>query len=145
MSLFKEHQALIADQQVEYESLLPLRYNFQFQKIKFECLVERNNSNDNIVMNLTANLGILPYSSENIARRMELLSGLGPLIARGQVSIDHHCSISMSLKTILKKQFDAKGLIEAIVYTLLDVRGVISHVSNFIDAPKINNSLKKRA
>lgn len=135
MNLFKEHQALIARQQLDYESLLPLTYNFKFRNINFDCAVVKNSNDGNILMNLTANLGILPYSSENIMRRTELLTGLARYIARGHVTIDHHCSISMSLTTIIKRHFDTNSLIEAIVYTILDARQTISHVSKYVEDP----------
>lgn len=135
MNLFNEHQAIIASEQVEYESLLPLRYTFKYQNIPFECDLAKSENADTIHMRLKADLGVLPYSSENMTRRTELLGGLGRLIARGQVAIDHHCSITMSFDTLLNNGLNAKNLVEAIVYTLLDARDTIKHISDLIGPP----------
>ncbi len=129
MNLFNEHQALLADQQVDYKSLLPLHHEFEFQNIPFGCEVDHDAGGAGLLMILTANLGFLPYSSENIVKRAQLLKGLGPLIARGQVTIDHHCSITMQISTIITEELDAKALVEAITYTLLDNRDALDQIT----------------
>ncbi len=128
MNLFNEHQALIAQEQIDYESLLPLHYTFEFQGIPFSCDVDKDEAAHTLTLRLTADLGFLPYSSENIVKRNQLLKGLGPLIARGQVLIDHHCSINMQLTTLIYEELNAKVLIEAITYTLLDHREALDQI-----------------
>lgn len=135
MNFLKNHQSLIANERENYVNLLPLHYKFKFRNIDFDCDVKKSTDEEKIILLLTADLGILPYSSENIVRRTELLGGLGTLIARGLVNINNHCSISMSFKTIIDTDFNAKSLIEATVYTLLDARDVINQVSGYIEKP----------
>ncbi len=46
------------------------------------CNVKKSTNEEKIILLLSADLGILSYSSENIVRRTELLGGLGRLIAQ---------------------------------------------------------------
>lgn len=66
MNFLKEHKSLIVNDQVNYINLLPLHYKFKFRNIDFDCNVKNHSGDEKIVLYLSANLCILPYSSENM-------------------------------------------------------------------------------
>ncbi len=129
MNKIEQKSVDLASHQEEYENLLPLHYTFVHQGLTFDCDIAKDDTNDKIVVGLTADLGHLPYSAENMVRRMELLEILNPLIARGVVTLDHHCKLTLPVATSLKDGLCASRLMEAITYTLLDLRDVFSRIN----------------
>ncbi len=95
----EQKTAEIAENDINHDYLLPLNYSFKARNLEFDCNVSKRDNNGLIIINITTNLGYLPYSSENGAKREEILKAFGPLIARGKITIDHHCNLTMPLNT----------------------------------------------
>ncbi len=121
-------------QKDQFENLLPLHYNFEFDGLPFDCNITDDENDHSITVSLIAKLGYLPYSAENKERRVQLLKLFGPLIAQGKINLDRHCNLTFSAETTSKNELCSKKIMETIVYTLLDVREIVYQVSSALKA-----------
>ena len=112
----------------EIDNKLPLNYTFNHRGLPFDCYIDHDETDDRIIVKLTADLGHLPYSAENKAKRAEMLLKLGPLMAKGKISLDSHCKLSVIESTSMGDELCAKKLMECLLYTLLDIRDIIDVV-----------------
>lgn len=144
MKELEKYTKLAAANQVDYNTLLPLYYSFKFNNLLFECQILNHDDGTSYIVNLTANLGYLPYSSENKPRRQELLQELGKLMAQGKIIIDHHCSMTFPLTTVINGQLNAKIIMESILYTLLDAQEMLNIITKILKpSPDIIQSKKQ--
>ena len=73
MNGLEQRLELIDDYLVDYKSLLPLFYQFVYDGIIFDCQIIIHDIENSYHINLTAQIGYLPYSSENKTRREQIL------------------------------------------------------------------------
>lgn len=124
----------------DISSLLPLEYSFKYKNLSFHCEITHH-QDGTYALDLLAKLGHLPYSSENHLKRCELLRKLGPLKAKKIVKIDHHCAITLPVRTSFNTELTAETLMTAITITLLDMGEIIDVIlgtSKDISAHKIS-------
>ena len=120
MKELEQYNELMSTNQAEYDSLLPLYNSFTFNDILYDCQILNHEDGSSYTLNLSANLGFLPYSSENHTRRSALLQKLGRLMAQGTITIDHHCAMKLPISSVINDELSAKVIMESILYTLLD-------------------------
>lgn len=145
MKELEQYTKLVAANQVDYDTLLPLYYSFKFNDILFECQLLNHENGSSYILNLTADLGFLPYSSENINRRNALLKKLGQLMAQGTITIDHHCAMKFPLSTVIESELSAKTVMETILYTLLDSQELLRVITDIIETSNKPVRRKRRA
>lgn len=145
MNTLEDHKTLLATQQINYEALLPLCYSFDYNGLPFECQLVRRDDDSTFMLHLTALLGHLPYSAENKPRRERLRTRLGPLMSQGKVTTDRHSKITFPLKTVISGDISANVIIEAILYTLLDAREILSAINDSLEMPEATEVLKQTA
>ena len=138
MNELNKHLRLIDDHMVDYEALLPLYYQFEYHGIPFDCQVIHLETEGAYNINLTANIGYLPYSSENKIRRQQILKDFGHLMAHKLIIIDHHCNLTFPLNTMVTGELNAKKVVETILYTLLDVKDILEIISNTMQVKNID-------
>lgn len=126
----KKNTEMIAANQVDYDSLLPLYYNFEFRQIPFECQVIAGENNGSYIVNISAQIGHLPYSCENQTKRKKILNNFNHLMHHKLITMDHHCNMTFPLKTTITGKINAKKVMETILYTLLDVQEVLDIIVN---------------
>lgn len=139
MENFKHFTDIIDNNDVDYDSLLPLYYNFDFNDLPFECQILADNNKNSYIVNLTADLGYLPYSCENKNKRHKILKNFQNLMSHNLIIIDHHCNMTFPINTSIKGDLSAKRMMEAILYTLLDVQEVLSIISSTLQKPNFAN------
>ncbi len=136
---FDQFTSVVNDNNLDYESLLPLYYHFDFNKIPFECQILSRDDDNSYIVNLTAKLGFLPYSSENRQKRQKILKNFQNLMQHRLIIMDHHCNMTFPIETSITGQLNAKIMMEAIVYTLLDVEDILSIITNTLENPTAEN------
>lgn len=139
-----QHKELYADMDNDFSNLLPLHYSFNYKSLPFQCEVTEI-SEGTYIVDLVATLGYLPYSSENEEKRCKMLNELGPFIAKGIVRIDHHCALTLPIKTSFKSDLTAATLMETITYTLLDANDLINMAEDKQVSSKEINTNRKSA
>ncbi len=100
----------------------PSRFTFSWQNISFLGQILRSEKPGIFSMNLVANLGYIPFSSENKNRRESLLTAFTPSFIKGDYNLSVNSQIQMVLRTEFSGPVNARRLMEAIAYTLLDLR-----------------------
>ena len=70
---------------------------------------------------------------------------LGPLVSQGKVIIDRHSKITFPLKTVVRGDINANIIMEAILYTLLDVRKTVSAIKDGLEITEATQALKQTA
>lgn len=136
---------MIDDHNVDYETLLPLYYQFDYHGITFDCEVINSEYDGSYDVNLTAQIGYLPYSSENKERRALILKNFGQLMAHNLITRDHHCNLSFPVSTTIRGEINAKKVMETILYTLLDVKEVLEVIADTMHVMSIEDGSKKQA
>jgi len=96
------------------------RFNFYWRNIHFLGQILPSPKAHHFSISLVANLGYLPFSSEDFARRTKLLKIFTPLFMRGDYILAAGSKIQTTLMTSFKGPVNAKTLVEAITYTLLE-------------------------
>ncbi len=98
----------------------PSRFTFIWQNIDFSGQILSSSQANQFTLNLVANLGYLPFSSEDNHRRKELLKIFTPHFTKG----DYSLSIGSQIQTVLLTKFtgplNAKRLLEVIIVTICD-------------------------
>ncbi|MCP5382648.1 MAG: hypothetical protein H6912_09800 [Kordiimonadaceae bacterium] len=128
MEKIEQFKTSVVSNPLDYESLLPLRYDIRHDTFRIACEILKDCTGNSYVIHLEFDLGILPYSAENKLRRTQILKELGPELVRGIITIDHHSRFRLPLKTHLGKEISAKLIMEAILYTLLDTRKLVEKI-----------------
>lgn len=140
MNALEQNMDLIDDHLVEYRSLLPLYYHFEYLGIKFECQIIEHDTPDQYYVNLTANIGYLPYSSENKKKRELILKNFSRLMVKKLITINHHCEMKFPVSTIIKGEISAKIVMETIFYTLLDAKEILEIIVKSMQEKHIDSS-----
>jgi len=99
----------------------PSRFTFTWHNIGFIGQILPSKEPERFSINLVANLGYIPFSAEDNARRRKLLKTFTPLFITGDYSLSVNSQIQMILLTDFTGPANAKRLMEAITYTLLDL------------------------
>ncbi len=100
----------------------PSRFNFTWHNIYFAGQILRAQEVGKFSINLAANLGHIPFSAEDKVRRKKLFATFTPLFLKGEYMLSAQSQIQMILLTDFVGPMNAKRLVEAITYTLLDLR-----------------------
>lgn len=145
MNGIEQHLDMIDSYKVDYESLLPLYYDFEYFNIPFSCQVLNDDHESSYIINLTAKIGHLPYSSENKSQRQRMLKNFGHLMAHNLITMDHHCNMTFPVSTTITGEISAKRVMEAILYTILDVKEVLDIINDTMQYKSIENKPKKHA
>ncbi len=101
---------------------LPSRFDFTWHNIHFAGQILRAQEAGKFSINLAANLGHIPFSAEDKVRRKKLFATFTPLFLKGEYMLSAQSQIQMILMTDFTGPMNAKRLVEAITYTLLDLR-----------------------
>jgi len=112
----------VALQTTDVAIKFPSRFTFSWQNINFSGQILRSESPGIFSMNLVANLGYIPFSSEDKTRRKDLLTTFTPSFIKGDYNLSMNSQIQMVLFTEFSGPVNAKRLMEAITYSLIDVR-----------------------
>lgn len=110
----------ISDQLTSDRIFSPSRFHFSWRDIDFAGQFLHSKETDLYSVNLVANLGIIPFSSENKSLRKQLRGKFMPLFLRGDLTLSQNSSIQMVLLTEFSGPVSAKRLMEVITYTLMD-------------------------
>lgn len=98
----------------------PSRFTFIWYNINFSGQILPSDQINQFTLNLVANLGHLPFSSEDNHRRQKLLEVFTPHFMKG----DYSLSLGSQIQTILLTEFtgplNAKRLLEVITVTICD-------------------------
>ncbi|MBT5187839.1 MAG: hypothetical protein HOH19_11510 [Kordiimonadaceae bacterium] len=129
----------IAENQNDFDSMLPLYYQFKYNDLPFDCQIVHHENKQSYILNLTAKIGYLPYSAENQPLREKIINNLSNLIRLGVIVMDHHCNMTFPIKTIIKDEINANKLMETITYTLLDVQEVLTIILETMQVSKITS------
>ncbi len=101
---------------------LPSRFDFTWHNIFFSGQILNAHDDGKFSINLAANLGHIPFSAENKARRKKLLATFTPLFLKGDYMLSAQSQIQMVMLTDFTGPVNAKRFVEAITFTLLDLR-----------------------
>ncbi len=112
----------VALQTTDVAIKFPSRFTFSWQNINFSGQILRSERPGIFSMNLVANLGYIPFSSEDKTRRKELLTTFTPSFIKGDYNLSMNSQIQMVLFTEFSGPVNAKRLMEVITYSLIDVR-----------------------
>ncbi|MCC3860838.1 hypothetical protein [Pseudemcibacter aquimaris] len=139
------HMDMVDDHNVDYETLLPLYYQFNYHGINFDCEVINSENYGSYDINLTAQIGYLPYSSENKSRREKILKNFSHLMAHNLITLDHHCNLTFPVSTTINGEINAKKVMETILYTLLDVKEVLEIIADTMNVLSIEDGTNQKA
>jgi hypothetical protein len=145
MNGIEQHMGVIDSHKVDYVTLLPLYYDFEYSNIPFDCQILHDEYDESYIINLIAKVGHLPYSSENKSQRQRILKNFSHLMAHNLILIDRHSSLTFPISTTLTGKINAKKVMEAILYTLLDVKEVIDIITETMQYKAIENKPHKKA
>ena len=107
----------ITDKNIDSSS----KFNFIWHNIQFAGQLLHSKKEDNqFTINLVANLGYLPFSSENNAHRKKLIEAFTPQFMKGDYIMSQNSQIQMVVLTGFTGPVNAKRLVEVISITLLD-------------------------
>lgn len=113
----------------------PARFNFIWHNIPFAGQILHSKNNDGeFSLNLIANLGYIPFSSENFSQRKKLLKIFTPHFMKGDYRLSSNSQIQMILLTHFDGPVNAKRLVEVITYTLLDQNSELKSIQASIIA-----------
>ena len=100
----------------------PSRFTFIWHNIKFSGQILPSSLTNQFTLNLVANLGHIPFSSEDNHRRQKLLKLFTPHFMKG----DYSLSLGSQVQTVLLTKFtgplNAKRLLEVITVTICDLQ-----------------------
>jgi len=145
MNGIEQHMGVIDSHKVDYETLLPLYYDFEHSNIPFDCQVLHDEYDGSYIINLIAKIGHLPFSSENKSQRQRVLKNFSHLITHNLILIDRHSSMTFPISTTLTGEINAKKVMETILYTLLDVKEAIDIINDTMQYKAIENKSQNKA
>jgi len=128
----------IAENLNNFDSMVPLYYQFKYNNLPFDCQIVHHENKQSYILNLTAKIGHLPYSAENLTLREKIIKNFSNLIRLGVIIMDHHCNMTFPIKINIKDEIDANKLMEIITYTLLDVQEVLTIIHDTMGPSKIS-------
>jgi hypothetical protein len=143
MNGLEQHMGVIDAHMVDYESLLPLYYDFEYFNIPFSCQILHDSYDKSYIINLTANVGYLPYSSENKSQRQRMLKNFAHLLSNNLIIKDRHSHLTFPINTTLTGDINAKKVMETILYTILDVKEVLDIINETMQYKSIENKTNK--
>lgn len=107
----------------------PSQFSFIWHNIQFAGQVLRSKKGDDqFSINLVANLGYIPFSAEDCIRRKKLIETFTPLFMKGEYRLSTNSQIQMILLTNFTGPVNARRLMEAITYTLLDLQADLKSI-----------------
>ncbi len=119
----------ITDNNIEF----PSQFNFIWHNIQFSGqILDPKKGLDLFSINLTANLGYLPFSSENKAHRKKLFETFSSQLTNGEYILSPNSQIQIILQTQFSGPVDGKRLVEVISYTLLDQQAELKSIQALI-------------
>ncbi|MCK5424556.1 MAG: hypothetical protein KAI89_04220 [Emcibacter sp.] len=111
----------------------PAQFKFIWHNIQFTGRILRSeNEVDQYCLNLVADLGYIPFSSENFLLRKKLLKLFTPLFMKGDYSLSENSHIQMVLMTNFSGPANARRLVEVITYTLFDLHVELKSIQSSI-------------
>ncbi|WP_321391619.1 hypothetical protein [Emcibacter sp.] len=123
--LLKKLAAEVTDEKLE----LPAGFTFTWHNIPFAGQIISFEGNDELKLDLVANLGHLTYSAENLNHRKQLLSIFQPLVWKGEFVINRHSQIQLITQTSFSGELSARNIMTAITFTLIDIQGRIRDIA----------------
>ncbi|WP_138380175.1 hypothetical protein [Luteithermobacter gelatinilyticus] len=108
----------------------PLNFSFMWHDIPFAGQILTLKENRLHELNLVANIGHLTYSAEDIVRRRKMLEIFLPLVEKGEFTINRHSQIQLIAQTTFKGGMQAKNIMTAITFTLLDIQPKLQEIAH---------------
>ncbi|NOZ43534.1 MAG: hypothetical protein GXP02_10325 [Alphaproteobacteria bacterium] len=107
---------------------IPSHFSFIWHKIHFVGQILPQGQDNRFSLNLVASLGYIPFSAEDKSYRKKLLDLFTPLFMSGDYTLSVNSQIQMIILTGFVGPVNARRLVEAITFTLLDLQPDLTSV-----------------
>lgn len=123
----------VASQITDGTIQFPSKFHFTWYNIDFSGQILHSKATGIFSIKLLASLGHIPFSAEDKPRREKLLEKFTPLFIKGEYKLSNNSQIQMVMQTDFTGPFEAKRLMAALTYSLLDLQEDLNNIKELIN------------